>query len=122
MITRFQATGARAGAAKCSYVFRMPTTIPESPRSTTIGKRTRARPTARSKSPPGFPNGRRSSGASRMKIAVIAPRPRSISQKSVEATRQARCFSPRSSISLKTGTKAPESAASASSARTRFGI
>ena len=40
----------------------------------------------------------------------------------VEATRQARAFSPFSSSSLKTGTKAEESAASATSARTRFGI
>ena len=40
----------------------------------------------------------------------------------VEATRQARRFSPFSSSSLKTGTNAEESAASATSARIRFGI
>jgi len=62
------------------------------------------------------------SGASKMKSAVTPPRTRRVSQKSVEATRQARCFSPRSSSSLKTGTNAPERAASATSARTRFGI
>ena len=57
-----------------------------------------------------------------MKSAVSAPRPSSISQKSVEATRHARFRSPFSSSSLKTGTNADESAASATSARTRFGI
>ena len=57
-----------------------------------------------------------------MKSAVSPPSPSSVSQKSVDATRHARCFSPRSSSSLKTGTNAPESAASATSARTRFGI
>ena len=57
-----------------------------------------------------------------MKTAVTPPRPRSVSQKSVDATRHARCFSPRSRSSLKTGTKAPERAASATSERTRFGI
>src|SRR4029453_9423235 len=49
-------------------------------------------------------------------------RTRSVSQKSVDAIRQARFFSPFSSSSLKTGTNAPESAASATSARTGFGV
>ena len=57
-----------------------------------------------------------------MKSAVTPPRTSSVSQKSVEATRQARFLSPFSSSSLKTGTNAPDSAASATSARTRFGI
>ena len=57
-----------------------------------------------------------------MKRIVALPSPRRIIQKSVEATRQARARSPFSRSSLKTGTNAPESAASASSARTRFGI
>ena len=61
-------------------------------------------------------------GAIRMKIAESAPSPSSINQKSVEATRHARCRSPLSSNSLNTGTNAEESAASATSARTRFGI
>ena len=95
---------------------------PLRPSSTTIGKSTRERPTARSKSPPGSPNGLISSGAIRMKSAVSPPRTRRTSQKTVEATRQARLRSPFSSRSLKTGTNAPESAASASRARTRFGI
>jgi len=56
-----------------------------------------------------------------MKSAVSPPRPSSISQKRVDATRQARLRSPFSNSSLKTGTKAEESAASATSARTRFG-
>ena len=57
----------------------------------------------------------------RMKSAVSAARPSSISQKRLEATRHARFRSPFSSRSLKTGTNADESAASATSARTRFG-
>ena len=122
MITRFHATGASAGSANWWYVLRIPTMIPETPSRTTIGKSTRERLTARSKSPPGSPNGRMRSGAARMKTAVNPPSPRSTSQKSVEATRHARAFSPRSRSSLKTGTNAPESAASPSSARTRFGI
>ena len=89
---------------------------------TTIGKSTRDSPTARSKSPPGCPNGRIRSGAARMKSAVTPPSTRKVSQKSVEATRHARVFSPRSRSSLNTGTNAPERAASATSARTRFGI
>ncbi len=60
-------------------------------------------------------------GASRMKSAVTPVSPRSMSQKIVEATRQARARSPRSRSSLKTGTKAEESAVSAASARIRFG-
>ena len=56
-----------------------------------------------------------------MKSAVSAPRPSSISQKRLEATRQARLRSPFSSSSLKTGTNAEESAASATSERRRFG-
>ena len=62
------------------------------------------------------------SGAATMKAAVSAVSPSSRSQKTLEATRQARARSPFSSSSLKTGTKAEESAASATSARTRFGI
>ena len=58
----------------------------------------------------------------RMKSAVTPPPIRRKSQKIVDATRQARAFSPFSSSSLKTGTKAEESAASATSARIRFGI
>ena len=44
------------------------------------------------------------------------------SQKIVEATRQARAFSSFARSSLKTGTKAPDSAASPTKARTRLGI
>ena len=62
------------------------------------------------------------SGAIRMKIADSAARPSSINQKSVEATRHARFRSPFSSNSRNTGTNAEESAASATRARTRFGI
>jgi len=61
-------------------------------------------------------------GATRTKSAVSAVSPRSISQKRLEATRQARLRSPFSSSSLNTGTNADESAASATRARTRFGI
>ncbi len=44
-----------------------------------------------------------------------------MSQNNVDATRHARLRSPFSSSSLNTGTNAAESAASATSARTRFG-
>ena len=56
-----------------------------------------------------------------MKSAVSPPSPSMTSQRSVEATRHARLRSPFSSSSEKTGTKADESAASATSARTVFG-
>ena len=69
-----------------------------------------------------MPKGRITHGATSMKSAVSPLRPSSISQKRLEATRQARLRSPFSSRSLKTGTNAEESAASATSARTRFGI
>ena len=102
-------------------MFRIPTTIPETPRRATIGKSTRDSPTARLSSPPGSPNMPITHGATRMKSAVSAVSPSSISQKRLEATRQARRRSPFSISSLKTGTNADESAASATSARTRFG-
>jgi len=60
-------------------------------------------------------------GASTTKSAETLPRPRSVSQKSDEATRHARLRSPLSIRSLKTGTNAEESAASATSARIVFG-
>ena len=56
-----------------------------------------------------------------MKSADTPPRPSRVSQKSDEATRQARLRSPFSSRSLKTGTNADESAASATSARIVLG-
>src|SRR2546422_9006071 len=58
----------------------------------------------------------------RMKRAVKPPSPSSISQKSVEATRQARARSPFTSRSLKMGTNAADSAESATSDRTVFGM
>ncbi len=57
-----------------------------------------------------------------MKSAVSPPSPRRTSQKRLDATRHARFRSPFTSRSLKTGTNAEESAASATSARTVFGI
>ena len=57
-----------------------------------------------------------------MKSAVRPPSPSSISQKIDDATRQARFRSPFTSRSLKTGTNAAESAESATSARTVFGM
>ena len=102
-------------------MLRIPTTIPETPSRITIGKSTRESPTARVSFPPGTPKRRTTHGAIRMKNALSAVRPSSISQKRLEATRQARLRSPFSISSLKTGTNADESAASARSARTRFG-
>src|SRR5215218_8208382 len=61
-------------------------------------------------------------GATRMKSAVRAVSPSSISHSMVDATRHARARSPRSSSSLNTGTNAAESAASATRARKKFGI
>ena len=60
-------------------------------------------------------------GATTMKSAVRADRISSTSQKRLDATRQARRRSPFSSSSVNTGTKADCRAASATSARTRFG-
>ena len=87
MITRFQATGVRAGIVNSSYELRIPTMTPERPSRATIGKRTRERPIARSSS---YPKRRMTSGAARMKAAVRAVSASSSSQKTVEATRQAR--------------------------------
>ena len=95
--------------------------IPETPSRTTIGNRIRESVIASCLSPPGSPNGAMTSGAKTIRSAVIAPRPSRRSQKRVEATRQARLRSPFSSSSLKTGTNADESAASATSERMRFG-
>ena len=69
------------------------------------GSRTRPSPAARSTS----------------NTSVTADRPTNDSQKTLDATRQARSRSPRCSRSLKTGTNAAPSAESATSARTRFG-
>ncbi len=120
MITMFHATGVSAGIEKCPYVLRMPTTIPDAPRSTTIGKRICESVTARSSY--SFVSGGMITGASRMKTAVTAVSTRMRSQRMVDATRHARARSPFSSSSLKTGTKAPESAASPTRIRIRFGI
>ena len=94
---------------------------PETPSSATMGNRICERVTARSCCSPSKPNGRITSGATSMNSAVRAPRPRRRSQKSVEATRQARARSPFSSSSEKTGTNAAVSAWSATRLRTRFG-
>ena len=87
---------------------------------TTIGKEDRERPVASSSRSP-RPKMRMISGARSIRSPVSAPRTMSTSQKSVEATRQARARCSFSSSSLNTGTKAAPSAASAASARTRFG-
>ena len=78
--------------------------------------------TARSGSPPGSQKGRIRSGAIRISSAVSAETPMRTSQKIVDAMRQARAFSSFARSSLKTGTKAPESAASPTKARVRLGI
>ena len=69
----------------------------------------------------GLPNRSITHGATRMKSAESAVSPSSISQKRLDATRHARRRSPFSSRSLNTGTNADDSAASATSARIRFG-
>ena len=125
MITRFHATGASAGTAKCSKELSIPTTRPESASSTTIGNISRARFTVRSwsaglSSKPGA-NRPMSGSANRTNSAVTALSRRQIRKKRLEATRNASFRSPFSSSSLNTGTNAPWSAESANSARTRFG-
>src|SRR4029079_761088 len=96
--------------------------IPESPSRITIGKRSRESPTAGAKSPPGVPNSSTIRGAASTNTAVSPVVISRTSQKIVDATRHALARSPFSRSSLKTGTKAPERAVSATSARTRFGI
>ena len=76
MITRFHATGASAGTAKCSNELSIPTTRPDSASSTTIGNISRARFTVSSasaglSSKPGA-NRLISGSANRMKSAVTA--------------------------------------------------
>jgi hypothetical protein len=125
MITRFHTSGASAGTVKCSNELSMPTITPDSASSKTVGNRIRPIVTVRSLSSglsakPGatifITNGATSSNAS-----VTPPRISRIIRNSVEATRKASFFLPVSSSSVKTGTKAPWRAASANSARTRFG-
>src|SRR5215210_1729490 len=125
MITRFHATGASAGTAKCSKELSIPTTRPESASSMTIGNISRARFTVRflragSSSKPGAINPITGS-AKRTNSAVTAASTRQIRKNRLEATRNASLRSPFSSSSLKTGTKAPCRAESANRARTRFG-
>ncbi len=125
MITRFQATGASAGTAKCSNEFSIPTTSPDRASSTTMGNISRLRLTVRSfnagwSSKPGA-NNDMSGSAKITNRAVTAPSTRQMRKKRLEATRNASFRSPFSSSSVNTGTNAPWSAASANSARTRFG-
>ncbi len=120
MIATFQITGMSACAVNSSYELRIPTTIPETPMRTTTGKRIRESVVARSSRSP-RPKSRMIRGASSIRRAVTAPRTISTSQKSVEATRQARSRWSFSRSSLKTGTKAELNAVSAARARTRFG-
>ena len=125
MITRFHASGASAGTLKCSNVLSIPTTTPDSASSSTIGNITRESPTVRSlssgwSSKPGASSGM-ITGASSVKSTVSAPSTKMIRKKRLEATWKASLRLPFSSSSAKTGTNAPWSAASANSARIRFG-
>ena len=125
MITRFHATGASAGTAKCSNELSIPTTSPDRASSRTIGNISRARLTvssasAGSSSKPGA-NRPMIGSANRTNSAVSAPSTSVIRKNRLEATRNASFRSPFSSSSLNTGTNAPWRAESANSARTRFG-
>ena len=125
MITRFQATGASAGTAKCSNELSIPTTTPDSASSITIGNISRDSWTVRSwsagwSSKPGV-NTLMIGWAKTMNSSVTAPSTSMIRQNRLEATRNASRRWPFSSSSVKTGTNAPWSAESANSARTRFG-
>ena len=124
MITPFHARGASAGTAKCSKAFSIPTTSPDRASRSTIGKSRRESPTVSAWSSGSNPGTKRgtSAGATAMKRRVSVPSTRQIRKKRLEATRKACRRSPRSSSSVNTGTKAPCSAESANSARTRLGI
>jgi hypothetical protein len=124
MMTTFQTSGLMAGTAKWSYALSTPTTSPLSPRISTTGNSTWLSPTVRSS--------RRASKASpvkagmttpaiAMKSTEIAPRTARIRKNSVEASRNASLRRSCSSSSVKTGTKAALSAASANRLRTTLG-
>ena len=123
MITRFQKSGAIAGTAKCSKLFSTPTTSPESPSISTIGNISCARLTVRSvswSSKPGANSGM-THGASSTNSAVIRPSEIEITNTSADATRKASWRLRFSSCSVKTGTNAACSAASANRLRIRLG-
>ena len=102
----------------------MPTTRPLSPRSTTIGKSTCESPTVRSvelgvnSSPT---NRGMTSGATRMNSGRDRAEPGEDQDEERRGEAERLALRPCSSISVKTGTKAAESAASATRLRTRFG-
>ena len=123
MIARFQNSGEIAPGPKVSKLFRIPTTRPVSPSSSTIGNSNRARLTVRSVSSwsnPGANSGI-TTGASSTNSAVSRPRTTAITNSSADATRNASARLPFSSSSVKTGTNAACRAASANRLRTRFG-
>ena len=123
MMTRFQITGANAGTPKIRSALRMPVTTPNSPISTTIGNRIRVSDVTRSDETlfdPSISTGT-SSGASRMKMAEIAPRITVVAHNTMPATRQASFSSPRSRSSTNTGRNAALIALSATIARIRLG-
>jgi hypothetical protein len=101
----------------------MPTTTPLIPSRIRIGNITCERLTVRSRISPLKPGAKTgiTIGAKTTKRAVIAPSTIVTNSSRVEARRKASryCFLPSSSV--KTGTNAGCSAASANSARTRFG-
>ncbi len=111
MITRFHATGASAGTAKCSNEFSIPTTSPDSASSMTIGNISRARLTVRSASAGSSSKPGREHAHDRLGEQDEERRDRAedqqIRKKRLDATRKASFRSPFSSSSLKTGTKAP---------------
>ncbi len=110
---------------KWSYALRIPTTSPLRPSRTTIGNSTRLRPTVKSSSW-ALNSSPVKCGttlpAARMNTAVIAVSAARISRNRVDARRNASRLRPCSRSSVKTGTNAALSAASANRLRTRFGI
>ena len=125
MITTFHTSGAIAGIVKWSWTLRIPTASPVSPSSTTIGNRTWLSPMARVSSAGVNSSpviGGMITGARRMKTSVMTVSATSSSPASEAASSIASLRFFCSSSSLKTGTNALESAASATSARIRFGI
>ena len=113
MITMFHTAGERAGIVKWSYDCRTPTSRPFRPSSRITGNSTRDSPTVSAVSEwlnVGPMNNGMISPAARMNTAVIAPRPISMIQNSVDASRTASLRRPFCSRSVNTGTKAADNA------------
>ncbi len=121
MITRFQTSGESAGTVKWSYALSIPTTSPLRPSRITIGNSTRLSPTVRSSRAALSVKRGMMRSAPAMNSTVIAVSEARMSPNSAAASWSASLRLSCSSSSVKTGTKAADSAESANSERTRLG-